>query len=403
MIAVLKEILLRANEAFKAFLMCGDSKGGPDKRRLEELRERISLAARILVAEVKRETSDEERFERCRNVLCKFVAQLIIYVGEIDAHMRWRARWDSMLADEEDMKAEREFQEELTRVLYPPSPGRASARLANQQQQERGGGGGVLQGRVPTPRGGSEDPTDSQRFREHVNRQTSALQNVMQKLSESNHNNPTIKNSNNVNNNRRTTGESEGSGLGSYNPHAMALQYEQRVQKFTFIHLQGEKESGGEKGEEKQFSENDAVSSDESYDSRQRKRKGRSKRHSTPKDGEASTNKNRHKKKKKKQNNKKRKKKKQNVKRYAKGDQMEGKEGDSRKKNGNRDKRGEEEGDDAHAATQQQGVEGSIGVAAAEEEEYLQGDVAESPPTLKKKKQRGGEGGRGKKNRCTIM
>jgi len=257
-IILLKDILSSADAAVKGAFADFTGEGANRQtsakieewqRGLEDFKKRICTAARVLAVVVKNEPPSRERFYRCRNVLCRMVGQLIVLVGEVDGYMK---RAVQPLLEVEESEAEREFQEELARVLSPPTP--------RSQREDYRKEIGASQGKK----------TDSQIFhKEQIERQTSALQSAVLKLSASD-NKVNLHNSNN---------------------NGVAIQYEQRIEKLTVIHLPrgegaNEKEEDGvfhlEDNEGKQKDEGTSLKKKKS-----KKNKKKNKKRKVKKEGKA--------------------------------------------------------------------------------------------------------------------
>ena len=218
-IILLKDILSSADAAVKGAFADFTGEGANRQtsakieewqRGLEDFKKRICTAARVLAVVVKNEPPSRERFYRCRNVLCRMVGQLIVLVGEVDGYIKRAVRVQPFEVEESlELEAEREFQEELARVLRPTTP--------RSQREDYRKEIGASQGKK----------TDSQIFhKEQIKRQTSALQNAVLKLSASD-NNVNLRN----------------------NKNGVAIQYEERLEKLTVIHLLRE-EGANEKEED---------------------------------------------------------------------------------------------------------------------------------------------------------
>ena len=259
---MLKDILSSSDAAVKgAFAYFTDegadrqtsAKIGAWKRDLEDFKKRICAAARVLAVIVKNEPPSKDRFDRCRNVLCRMVGQLIVLVGEVDGYIKRAVRVQPFEVEESlELEAEREFQEELARVLRPTTP--------RSQREDYRKEIGASQGKK----------TDSQIFhKEQIERQTSALQSAVLKLSASD-NKVNLRNSNN---------------------NGVAIQYEQRIEKLTVIHLPrgegaNEKEEDGvfhlEDNEGKQKDEGTSLKKKKS-----KKNKKKNKKRKVKKEGKA--------------------------------------------------------------------------------------------------------------------
>lgn len=181
-IGVLKEIILVAKRA-KGELNRGATEEEEDRYDDEEtLREKINLLGRkiglalqVLVDEVKRRSS-RERFVRCRNVICKLVADLLLLMGRID-DMKHRAKLRARLAEEQrrEALAEEEFHREFAKVLH--------------RDVERHNNNGTSTTTINIALSRTKRmSTDSQRFnRAAMERQQMVLQSVVDEASLSSH------------------------------------------------------------------------------------------------------------------------------------------------------------------------------------------------------------------------